>query len=137
MSSPHAVRRWFQRLPDVLPTARPDARAGIIEQHICRALAEFLGVPPGHRFSADRPLCHQGVDPVTALLLKRRLEQALGVTPHRVELLPGDSARTLAERLAPGFGTDTETRHERNGERHARSDIVVGGTRDAGPRPVR
>lgn len=104
MSSPHAVRRWFQWLPDVPPTVRPDARAGIVEQHICRAPAQCPGGvagPPVRRRPAG--CATRGMAPVTASLLERRLERASGVTLHP-ELLPGNSARILAERFAPGFG---------------------------------
>ncbi|GHH88048.1 acyl carrier protein [Streptomyces capitiformicae] len=100
MSPPYASSRWFQRLPGLLSAVGPDARARIIEQHICRALGEFLRVPPGHRLSAEEPLGHQGVDLVTALFLKRGLEQALGVTAHPADLLRGESVRALAENLA-------------------------------------
>lgn len=61
------------------PAARhaPDARARTIGHCLRLELHDLLAVPPGHRLSPGLPLRGQGLDPLDALHLGRRIRRAL------------------------------------------------------------
>jgi acyl carrier protein len=86
--------------PRVLRAAGIDVRTRIIERYICRQLEPYLHVPPAHRIATDRSLRSQGVDSITALVLRRKLVAALGVEVPAADLLRDDSVTEVAALLA-------------------------------------
>jgi acyl carrier protein len=96
--------------PSALRAMDLDARTRTIVSWLCRELAHVLDVPPAHRVGPDRPLRALGVDSLTALCLKRRLEDELDVRIKTHDLLRDDTvgeiAALLAESVAvPAYGT--------------------------------
>ncbi|MFF8608918.1 acyl carrier protein [Streptomyces sp. NPDC015346] len=74
-------------------------RARAIGHCLRLELGVILKVPPGHRVSAGRPLRSQGLDPVDALWLGRRIGRALH-TELAVEQIRDGTVADLAEGLA-------------------------------------
>jgi hypothetical protein len=70
---------WLDRLPDpvALRAMTPDERAGAIGHCLRLELHDLLAVPPGHRLSPALSLRGQGLDPLDALHLGRRIRRAL------------------------------------------------------------
>ena len=83
---------------DALLAASPDERRGLLESSIQREVARVLQIDPA-RLDVQRPLSTVGLDSLTGLELKNRLEGELHVTLPMVSLMQDPSISQLATRL--------------------------------------
>ncbi|WP_156727222.1 acyl carrier protein [Streptomyces apocyni] len=93
---------YLERYPDQLALRASDfeLRTHTIADYICQELGRFLEIPPAHRVSASRSLRSQGVGSITALKLRRTLEDALGIEVSAVDLLRDITVAEVAALLA-------------------------------------
>ncbi|MFP3992303.1 acyl carrier protein [Streptomyces sp. E11-3] len=102
MSEQAVSAAYLERLPDELALRAADfeLRTRTIADYICQELGRFLEIPPAHRVSASRSLRSQGVGSITALKLRRTLEDALHVEVSAVDLLREITVAEVAAMLA-------------------------------------
>ncbi|WP_407842028.1 phosphopantetheine-binding protein (plasmid) [Streptomyces sp. DSM 116496] len=91
----------FGQLPDLdaLRAMSIDARTRTIGHCLRLELEHLLAVPPGHRISPRLPLRSQGLDPLNALHLERRIRRVLH-TEVTAEVLRESTVTELAGLLA-------------------------------------
>jgi myxalamid-type polyketide synthase MxaE and MxaD len=86
---PSIARDVVQQLPDdvatpgasvrdVVAAAEPEARGALLEGHLIELLAEVLKLPVA-RIESHRPMGALGLESLTALELRKRLERSLGL----------------------------------------------------------
>ena len=86
-------------LVDAVRAAGPEARSAMVLGHVCRQLAEVIGLDPGEPIDPDTGLFELGLDSLMALELQRRLERAFALELPVTVALDYPTAAMLAERL--------------------------------------
>ncbi|MGF1429071.1 type I polyketide synthase [Kitasatospora sp. LaBMicrA B282] len=82
------------------PSAAAAGRAGGLVELVTDAVREVLGLPAGQPVARRRGLFEQGLDSLTAVALRRRLEQQLGLELPSTIVFERPTVAALAEHLA-------------------------------------
>jgi acyl transferase domain-containing protein/NAD(P)-dependent dehydrogenase (short-subunit alcohol dehydrogenase family)/acyl carrier protein len=91
----------------VLLTTDPVARLELLRSHLHGLVARVLRLDAA-RLDPEQSLTGLGLDSMTAVELRNRVDRSLGVTPSVVELLQGASVNSLAALLLPDLATAAE-----------------------------
>ncbi|WP_171171994.1 type I polyketide synthase, partial [Streptomyces sp. I05A-00742] len=82
------------------PAAAARPRTGALTELVTATVRELLGLPEGQQLGRRRGLFEQGLDSLTAVALRTRLEQELGVTLPTTIVFERPTISGLAEYLA-------------------------------------
>jgi acyl-CoA synthetase (AMP-forming)/AMP-acid ligase II len=89
-----------------LLAVEPQARAPLIELYLREQVSRLLKIEPSF-LSPDRPPASLGLDSLTAIELKNRIDADLGVGLTLADLFQGATLSELARRLAGRFGSES------------------------------
>jgi NAD(P)-dependent dehydrogenase (short-subunit alcohol dehydrogenase family)/acyl carrier protein len=90
-----------------LASARPEARAAMLEDALRQQVATVLKLSPS-RINSQTPLIHLGIDSIMAIELKNRIESMLGIAVPIVTFLQGPSISSIASQMVEQLMRETE-----------------------------
>lgn len=90
-----------------LREATPEVQEKELEAYVRGEVARVMRLEPG-RLDADKSLTAMGMDSLTAVELKGRVQGDLGITLTTLQLLAGPSIRQLVSQLRVGLATRTQ-----------------------------
>jgi acyl carrier protein len=93
------------RFKDALHSARVDARRRMLHEHLAEQVASVLRIP-SERVESSTTLASLGMDSLTALEFRNRLEQSLGLALRATLIWAHPTTASLAEFIAKQLGLE-------------------------------
>jgi acyl carrier protein len=98
LASPDFMQAKTSAIRDLISGSQPHDRKTILEDYLRDLVAKSLRMSAA-KISTQQPLNNLGIDSLTAIEVKRRVESDLGVIVPVVSLLQGPSIAQLAQQL--------------------------------------